>query len=170
MQRARRARHKAARESRSERRSRIALARAREAGEPQLCRELGRDDAAQPEPVLQSVVLVVDLAQHADLALEHRAFVDDAHASSGRKVVGDSARADIVHREPMAEQREVRAQHVFLEAGELREPEREAAVVAEIAEIAQVIGDALALRAPARAATMPVPEADASVIASSACE
>ena len=132
-------------------------------------RERGRHDAAGAEAVLQAVVLVVDVAQRADLALQHRAFVADRGRGLGREVARDAARHDVVHREPVAEQREVRAQHVLLQARELREAEREAAVVAEIAEVAQVVGDALALEReraqPQRRAAARV----ASAIASSAC-
>jgi hypothetical protein len=45
----------------------------------------------------------------------------------------------------VAEKARVQAQQVLLESRELRQPEREPAVVAEIPEIAEVVGDALAL-------------------------
>ncbi len=45
----------------------------------------------------------------------------------------------------MSERGEVRAQHVFPQPRELRESEREAAVVAEIAEVAKMIREAFAL-------------------------
>ena len=47
----------------------------------------------------------------------------------------------------MAKRLGVQAQHVFLQARELRQAEGEASIVAEIAEIAEMIGDALALEA-----------------------
>src|SRR5438445_321742 len=57
---------------------------------------------------------------------------------------GDAAGNDVVHEHPVPERRQVLAQHVFLQPRELRETEGEAAVVAEIAEIAQMIGNPLA--------------------------
>ena len=47
----------------------------------------------------------------------------------------------------MSERRRVLAQHVFAQARELREAERESAVVADRAEIAQMVREALALEA-----------------------
>src|SRR3989454_10783766 len=51
-----------------------------------------------------------------------------------------------VHQVAMAEQRGIQAQQVFLEAPELEKPERQRDVVAEVAEVAQVIGNALELQ------------------------
>ncbi len=57
----------------------------------------------------------------------------------------DAARNDRVHQQTVPEHLPVEAEHILFQARELGEPEREAAVVAEITEIAQMVGDALAL-------------------------
>src|SRR5207248_11177498 len=50
----------------------------------------------------------------------------------------------------MSECGEIQSQHVLLQARELRKSEREATVVAEVTEVAQVIADSLALEGERR--------------------
>ena len=46
----------------------------------------------------------------------------------------------------MAEQRRVQPQHILLQPRQLRQAERQAGIVGEEAQIAQMVGDALALQ------------------------
>ena len=107
--------------------------------------ELGTLQHGGEEPVLESRVLVENAAhgvhffQHL-VRLPRKALEVRA---AGLRI--HSSRNDAVHHEAMAERLVVRAQPILLEAHELREGKAEAAVVAERSEIAQVIGDALAL-------------------------
>src|SRR5262249_44193224 len=93
----------------------------------------------------QSRVVVVNRAQRQDLLLEPRSLLEDRIGTRRIEIDRSATRYDPVHQEAMAEKARVQAQQVLLEARELREPECEAAVVAEIAEIAEMVGDALAL-------------------------
>ena len=90
-------------------------------------------------------MLVEDVAHDAQLLLERRAFRAHPLAVFGGKVVVHAAGDDDVHQQPMAERGEIGPQHILLQARELGEAERETGVVAEVAQVAQVVGDALAL-------------------------
>ena len=59
---------------------------------------------------------------------------------------GDAAGHDAVHHEAVAEDLGVQPQPVLLEAHELGEAEGQGGIVAERAEVAEVVGDALALQ------------------------
>jgi hypothetical protein len=65
-------------------------------------------------------------------------------------IEGDAAGHDAVHHEAVAEELLVQAQPVLLEAHELGQAEGQRGVVAQRAEVAEVVGDALALQHQAR--------------------
>src|SRR5260221_4620882 len=125
--------------------ARLATGAARHPRQAELHGQRGRYDAARTEAILQARMLVVDVAHDPDLTLQRRAFVADTGGVFGRNVARDAPRHHVVHQQPMAEGDEVRAQHVLLQPRKLREAERESAVVAEVAQIAEVIGEALTL-------------------------
>jgi hypothetical protein len=108
--------------------------------------ELRRDAPGRDEAILQSRMLVEDrlqqrdfIAQRLDLGTQPtRGFVVD--------VARDTTGHDRIHQVTMSERGAVQAQHILFEAGELREAEGETRIVAEKAEIAQMIGNALALQ------------------------
>ena len=167
---ARRARRRARPGSRTRRSRAWPLARPARPVRPSCARERGRDAAAGAEAVLQPGVLVVDVAQRArPRARASRTRRAIAPRAVGREVARDAARHDDVHQQRWPKSARVGAQHVLLQARELREAEGEAAVVAEVAEVAQVVGDALALEQRARAATARAAAASTPAIASSAC-
>ena len=116
-----------------------------EADHAEARRGLRRQPPAGDEAVLQSRVIVVDCAQHAELALEPVGLAPQAVDARCVQVNRDAARHDAVHRVAVTEQRCVAAQQILLEAQELRQAEGQAAVVAEIAEVTEVVGKALAL-------------------------
>ena len=88
----------------------------------------------------------VDAAQDAHLLFQHVAFLLDDALALDIEVHSNAARHDLVHQVAMAEQRGVVAQHLLLEYPELGEAERQRDVVAQIAEIAQMIGDTFAFQ------------------------
>ncbi len=113
---------------------------------PSFAASVGETRAAGPESVLQPRVLVIDVADDPDLAFQCRAFFADPRRMFGRQVARDAARYHVVHGQPVAEGDEVGAQHVLLQSRKLRQAEREAAVVAKVAQVAQVVGEALAFQ------------------------
>jgi len=91
-------------------------------------------------------VFFIDAAQDAHLLFQHRAFLFDRAPAFGRKIDRDPAGDDAVHQIAMAEQRGIVAQHLLLQYPELGEAERQSHIVAEITQVAEVVGDALALQ------------------------
>ena len=136
-----------ARRGKSQRRSRAwPLARPARPVSPSFAASAGRDDAAGAEAVLQPGVLVVDVAAARGSRARARALARAAPRRAGVDVARDAAGHHEVHRAAGGRTRRVGAQHVLLQPRELREAEGEAAVVAEVAEVAQVVGDPLALQ------------------------
>ena len=116
--------------------------RLREFAEP--LGELRHDAPGRQEAVLESGVLVVNGLELPHFAADHITLVKDFAASRIVKVDGDAAGNDAVHQQAMAEQLRVEPNPVFLEAHELHQAEGQSNVVAKIAEVAEMIGDALA--------------------------
>ena len=89
-------------------------------------------------------------ARRARILLAHR-----LRDMRSRRCARNAARHDRIHQSSDVRTTSVQPQHVLLQPGKLRQPEREAGVVADEAEVAQMIGDALALEQqraqPARA-------------------
>ena len=64
---------------------------------------------------------------------------------SGAEIVGDAARHDAVHHQPMAEAGVGRAQHALAQDAAFGVHQREGGVVADGADVAEMIGEALEL-------------------------
>ncbi|MCY1363260.1 hypothetical protein D9M69_500150 [compost metagenome] len=111
-----------------------------EARQAQLCSQFWRHAAGREEPVLQARVLVVDSPQGMDLALDGIALLAQAIPHWRRQVCRDTARHDGIHHEAVPEGLERQALPVLAQAGELRQPESQCRVVAQRAEVAQVVG------------------------------
>ncbi len=90
-------------------------------------------------------MLVVDSVENVDLAREGRALLAQRRDHVGIDVASNAAGHDVIHQQPVPERALVEPQHVLAQPGELGEAEREPAVVAEVAEVAQMVADALAL-------------------------
>src|SRR5207247_2472202 len=97
------------------------------------------------EAILWPGVLVVDRFQGRDLAFDSRQACDQRFARGERQIPRDAAGDDSVHQVAVAEESRVSPQQVFLEPPELGKTERKRDVVAEVAEVAEVVGDALEL-------------------------
>ena len=83
-----------------------------------------------------------------------RSSTSVATGSLPRAQIGrDAARNDAVHHQPMAETHRRRAQHALAQHGAMRQHDAERGIVADRAEIAEVVGDPLQLRHHRRAAT-----------------
>ncbi len=123
----------------------LAAPASREAGEPELAGELGRNAPGGEEAVLEARMLIEDVVQRVHLGGERRDLPRDPHALRLAEVGLDPPGHDAIHHEAMAEGLSVEPQPVFLEAHELREGKREAAIVAERPEVAEMVRDALAL-------------------------
>ena len=113
---------------------------------PRLPRQRRRHHAGADEAIAHAGVLVVDLAQPvatstpmASDALRERA------AGVRREIAARAAGHHEIHQIALARGPFGRAQQLLLEPGELRQPEGESGIVAERAEIAQMIGEALEL-------------------------
>ncbi len=107
--------------------------------------DLWQQRAGAGKAVAQPGVLLVDAVQLRQFSLE---FVEAARQGIGtrrREVDARPARHHEIEQVALAEGRLGRAQQPLLQAQELREPEGEARVVAERAEVAEVVGDALEL-------------------------
>src|SRR5262249_49856168 len=116
-------------------------------GQPQLQGELARGLAAGTEAVLQPRMLVVDGAQAPHLARQLVGLRAQRSRGLSIEVARDAAGQYDGHEHAMSERAGVRAQHGLFEARDVRQSEGKAAVVAEIAQVAEMIGDALALEA-----------------------
>ena len=124
----------------------LAAGAAGQAGQAEPGGQLGRHAAGGHEAVLQPGVLVVDLAQRAHLAFDRVALA--AHArracAGGRSTATPpGTTASIMKRWPKASLGQ--ALPVFAQARELRQAEGQRRIVAQGAEVAQVVGHALAL-------------------------
>ena len=122
------------------------LARPASPVRPRPLRELGRHASRGDEAVLQPRVLVEDARAMPRPRWRSRAPAQ--RAARAPRLPGSVATPPgtiAIHQEAMAEGLGVRAQPVFLQPHELREGEAERRVVAERAQVAQVVGDALAL-------------------------
>ncbi len=117
-----------------------------QSAQAELRSQFWRDHTGTDETILQPGMFVVDAAQDAHLFLQHVAFLLDDVLALDLEVHGDPARHDLIHQVAMTEQRGVVAQHLFLEYPELGETERQCDVIAQIAEIAQMIGDTFAFQ------------------------
>ncbi len=115
-----------------------------QAGEPESCRQRGRHPPGREKPVLQTGMLVVDRLQRAHLALDLVALPAQPVAHRRRQVGRDAAGHDGVHHQAMPEGLSGQPQPVLAQARELGQAEGQRGVVAECAEVAQVVGDALA--------------------------
>jgi hypothetical protein len=112
--------------------------------EAELSGELRRDAAGGDETILQSGVFVVDGTQLAHFGFDRVALAGDRFERSVVEVDGHAARHHPVHHQAVAEVRHRQPQPVFAQARELGQPETEGAVVAERAEIAEMVGHSLA--------------------------
>src|SRR5207253_863532 len=114
-------------------------------GEPHALGERGRNLSGHDEAVLRACVLVVDRFQGRDLALDSLKVRGQGFARDARQVLRDTARYDRVHQVAVAEELRVGPQQVFFQPPELEKAERKRDVVAEIAQVAEVIGNTLEL-------------------------
>ena len=92
-------------------------------------------------------MVVVDVAQEANLAIERGALRAHFGGGFGRDIVRYAARNDHIHQQAVPEHAAVEAQQILFQTRELRKTERESAVVAEIPQVAQMVGNPLALEA-----------------------
>src|SRR5688572_13731130 len=106
---------------------------------------LRRQAPAVDAAVLQPGVVVVDGAQRNQLLFQALRLDQNFLGRRTFKIYRDPPWYYPVHEVAVAEKLAVGPQQVFLEARELRQPEGQAAIVAEVAEVAEVVGDALAL-------------------------
>ena len=90
------------------------------------------------ESIAHAVVLVVDRAQHHHLSLDRRG-ARSKRRTRGYEIETRPARYHEVHEVTLAEDPFSCAQQLFLETGELREAESESGIVADRADITQVI-------------------------------
>ena len=70
----------------------------------------------------------------------------DTSGTVGRQIDRDAARHDAVHHQPMTEAGGGAAQHAFAQHAAMRQHDAERRIVADRAEVAEVIGDPLQLR------------------------
>ena len=124
---------------------RLTAGAAGQADQSELRRKLGRHPAAGNEAVLQPRMLVVNILEQGNRLCQRIALAAQLGHAVGADVTRDAPRNDQIHQITVAEQRVVQAQHVLLETGELRQSESKARIVAEEPEIAEMVGDALAL-------------------------
>ena len=89
---------------------------------------------------------VVELAQFLHRGFDGAALLDDRGQRGNVRIDGHAAGHDAVHHEAVAEQAGVLPHPVFLEAEKLGQAEGEGGIIAQRAEIAQMVGDALAFQ------------------------
>ena len=125
------------------------LARAANPRQAELGGQLARDSAAAAKAVLQAGMVVVDLAQQADLAIERARIASRISRRDVRCEIAARRRpgttTSISRRWPNA--RQLRRSTSSFRRENCARPKRESAVIAEIAQVAQVVGNALALEA-----------------------
>ena len=123
----------------------LAAGPSRQTGQTQLRRQVGRDPAGGEEAILGAGMLVVNVFQDFDLVFEMLEHLQDALAALVVEVAGDAAGHHFVHQVAVAEKLAVQPQHIFLEYPELGEAECQRHVVTQVAEVAEVVVDALQL-------------------------
>src|SRR2546428_4661004 len=127
----------------------VVLHPARSAGEPREAHasaELRQYLPGHDEAVLRARVLVVDRPERGDLAPDRLQALEQKPGLRGQKIRRDAAGNNRVHQVAVAEELGVQPQQVLLQAPELEEAEGERDVVAQVAEVAEVVGDALELQ------------------------
>src|SRR5882672_8961133 len=117
----------------------------RKSGEAHPLGELGGNLSGHDEAVLRARVLVVDRFQGRDLALDSRQVGGEGFARGASQILRDAAGYDCIHEVAVAEELRVGPQQVFLQPPELEKTERQRDVVAEVTEVAEVVGDTLEL-------------------------
>ena len=105
-----------------------------------------RDHASANESVAQAGVLVVDHAQCFDLRSDRLDAIDQSGGAAARKVDARASRHDEVHEVALSQRVFGGAQQLFLEPRELGESDSKARVIAQRAEVAQVIRKTLQLQ------------------------
>ena len=95
--------------------------------------------------ILQRSGVVVELDEAGKAPPDFRKRVFYVYAAIGSDVAGDAARDDPVHHQPMAKAGVGGAQDAFAQDAAMRMHERERGVVADRADIAEVIGQSLEL-------------------------
>ena len=111
----------------------------------ELDRKLVRKDAGRGRPVLQRGGVVVKLEQPWRTFLDEAEDIPDFARPSAREVAGHPAGHDRVHHQAMTECGHRSSQHPFAQDREMSQHEREGGVVADGADVAEMIGDALQL-------------------------
>src|ERR1035437_4320263 len=114
-----------------------------DSGEPHFFGEFRQHLSGHDEAVLRAGVIVVDRFQRNGLGLYPRELCQQVRRPVARQIARDASGNDLVHEVAMTEQLALQAQQVLLQPPELKKAEREPDVAAEVAEIAQVVGDAL---------------------------
>ncbi len=109
-------------------------------------RQLGQDPARGLEAVLQTFVLIQDVLEPPHFPAEQHPLVVQHGHGVGVQIEPHAAGLHRVHGITRAERPRVEAQHVFLQTTELRQRKAEAAVVGNGADVAQMIGQALAFK------------------------
>src|SRR6185436_14568897 len=112
---------------------------ARKTGQTQALGDLGPDPSAGDEAVLQAGVLVVDPLPHRDGLPDLLDLAAHARDACGVDIARDAAGNDRVHQVTVPEERVARPQPVLAQPRELREPESEPGIVAEEAQIPQML-------------------------------
>jgi hypothetical protein len=97
------------------------------------------------EAVLQAAMLVVDSAEASDFVVEGAVKAHQMRVGGLGQVSRDAAGENVIEKVACSERFQVGSEKVFLETRELCEPPGEAGVVAESAEVAEMIGEALVL-------------------------
>ena len=127
----------------------VGALRARTAGEARETELLGQRRqhlAGTDETILQAGMFVEHRTQRAHLGFDRVALARQRVERAGAGIHGHPAGHHRVHHQSMTEGQLGGPQPVFAQARELRQRERQGRVVAERAEVAEVIGDPLTLQ------------------------